>query len=192
MEVPHLPTATDILYKAISRNERIQITASGGIDEYCASQIIRQTLNTYLKQDISIQFMSSNVSEPVLDTNSLHILIGTFGELNINTVEEKTILIGTQSTKQTNLIQLDTNDIQSITALKLCQSLIERFESLSMPDLVIYDLETRGTNVGTAKIVEIAAQRINSKSGEIRKYHQLVKPPQGTLPKSSIHVAWNY
>ena len=188
LEVPHLPTATDILYKAISRNERIQITASSGIDEYCAAQIIRQTLSTYLKQDISIQFMSSNINEPVLDTNSLHILIGTFGELNINTVEEKTILIGTQSTKQTNLVQLDTNDIQSITALKLCQSLIERFESLNMPDLVIYDLETRGTNVGTAEVVEIAAQRINSKSGEIRKYHQLVKPPPGTLPKSSIHV----
>ena len=188
LEVPYLPTATDILYKAINCNERIQITVSGGIDEYCAAQIIRQTLSTYLKQDISIQSMSSNINEPVLDTNSSHILIGTFEELNINAVEAKTILIGTQSAKQTNLVQLDTNDIQSITALKLCQSLIERFESLSMPDLVVYDLETRGTNVGTVEIVEIAAQRINSKGDEIRKYHQLVTPPQGTLPRSSRHV----
>ena len=185
LEVPHLSTAADLLYNAINRNERIQIIVSGGIDEYCASQIIRETLNTYLEQNISVQFMSN---EMVLDANSLHILIGAFGELNINTVEAKTILIGTQATKQTNLVQLDTNDIQSITAFKLCQNLIERFESLSMPDLLVYDLETRGANVGTAEIVEIAAQRINSKSGEIRKYHQLVKPSQGTLPKSSIDV----
>lgn len=191
LDIPHLPTATDVLYKAINRGERIQIIADCGIDEYCAAQIIHQTLKTYLKQDISIQFIStdtSDVNKLVLDLNSLHILIGAFEELNINTVEVKTILIGTPSTNQTHLVHLETNGIQSITALKLCQSLIERFESLSMPDLVIYDLETRGADIARAEIVEIAAQRINPNSGEIRKYHQLVKPPQGKLPKSSMHV----
>ena len=188
LDVPHLPTTIDLLYKAINHGERIQIITYYGIDEYCASHIIRQTLNTYLKQDISIQFLSPDINKLVLDTDSLYILIGSFEELNINTVKGKAILIGTQSTKQTNLVQLETNSIQSITALKLCQSLVERFESLSIPDLVIYDLETRGADIGKAEIVEIAAYRINSKSGEIRKYHQLVKPPQGKLPKSNLHV----
>ena len=140
LEAPHLSTATDVLYRALNRGERIQITANYGIDEYCAAQIIRQTLNTYLKQEVSIQFMPSATSKPVLDTNSVHILIGPFTEPNTDIVEARTILIGNQSASGTNLIQLKTNGVQSITALKLCQHLLRRFESPSIPDLVIYAL----------------------------------------------------
>ena len=183
-----MSVAIDVLYKAINNGDRIQIIASYGIDEYCAAQIIHQTLNTYLKQEVSIQFMSPAISEPVPNPNAAHIFIGSFAELNASIVESRTILIADQPPSGVNLIQLEVNGIHSITALKLCQNLVGRFESPSMPDLVIYDLETRGVNIENAEIVEIAAQRINPKSGEIKKYSQLVKPSQGKLPKSSIRV----
>ena len=188
LEVPHLSTAADVLYRAINRGERIQITANYGIDEYCAVQIIWQTLTTYLKQEVNIQFTTSTISRSLLDTNSAHILIGPFAEPNTDTIETKTILIGNRSATQGNLIQLETNSVQSITALKLCQHLLGRFESPSMPDLVIYDLETRGVNIKNAEIVEIAAHRITTRNGEVKKYRRLVKPPQGYLPKSSTRV----
>ena len=187
-EIPLLSTATDVLHKAILSSEPIQITTNHGIDEYCAAHIIRYTLNTYLKQDVSIQFIPHDTNTPLLSTNSVHILIGLFEDLSTNIVAAKTILIRDEPSKRTDLIQLETNSIQSITALKLCQHLLGRFENPNLPDLTIYDLETRGVNIENAEIVEIAAQRINVRTGNIRKYKQLVKPPGGYLPKSSTRV----
>ena len=187
-EIPLLSTAIDVLHKAILSGEPIQITANYGIDEYCAAYIIYHTLNTYLKQDVNIQFIPHNTNIPLLSTNSVHILIGLFEDLSTNIVAAKTILIRDEPSKRTDLIQLETNSIQSITALKLCQHLLGRFENPNLPDLTIYDLETRGVNTENAEIVEIAAQRINVRTGDIGKYKQLVKPPAGYLPKSSTRV----
>ena len=187
-EVPQLSAAIDVLHTAIVRSEPIQILTNYGIDEYCAAHIIHQTLKTYLQQNISIQFMPHNTNRPMLDPNLVHILIGPSAELNTGAVEAKTILIGNQPVKTTDLIQLETNDIHSITALKLCQHLLGRFENANIPDLVIYDLETRGVNTESAKIVEIAAHRVTAENGEVEKYQQLVKLPKGYLPKSSTRV----
>ena len=49
-------------------------------------------------------------------------------------------------------------------------------------------LETRGVNIENAEIVEIAAHRITARNSKVKKYQQLVKPPQGYLPKSSTRV----
>ena len=187
-EVPQLSAAIDVLYTAIIRSEPIQILINYGIDEYCAAHIIHQTFKTYLKQNVSIQFMPHNTNRLMLDPNLVHILIGPSAELNMDTAEAKAILIGNQPIKATNLIQLETNGIHSITALKLCQHLLGWFENSNIVDLVIYDLETRGVNTESAKIVEIAAHRITAENGEVKKYQQLVKLPKGYLPKSSTRV----
>ena len=59
------------------------------------------------------------------------------------------------------MIQLDSGGMRSIVALKLCQGLLNRFETPNMSDMVIYDLETTGVNIKNANIVEIAAKRLN-------------------------------
>ena len=185
---PHLSTATDVLYIAINRSERIQITAKYGIDEYCAAQIICHTLNRYLKQDIKVQFLPSNTRKPLVEANSVQIVIGDFSEFNSGINKTKAILIGSKGSIGENLIQLETNGVRSITALKLSQRLLGCFEVQNTPDLVFYDLETRGVNIENAEIVEIAAHRVGTRNGKVRKYQNLVRPPHGYLPKSSTSV----
>ena len=53
-ELPNLATAQDVLYSALDLDEPIQITASHGIDEYCAAHILHQTFETYLNQRVQL------------------------------------------------------------------------------------------------------------------------------------------
>ena len=57
-----------------------------------------------------------------------------------------------------------------------------------MEDVVVYDLETTGVNPKNANIVEIAAQRLNTKGDKVDDYDQLVKPPDGYIPQDSTDV----
>ncbi|MDE0087421.1 MAG: UvrD-helicase domain-containing protein, partial [Candidatus Poribacteria bacterium] len=174
-QMQNLALAQDVLYSAIDRGESIQIIANYGIDEYCAAEIIHQTLKTYLNKNVQIQFLpkESNVeeqdaqpttsgvsrSEPILNPNAVNLLIGDFAEL-AESGTARTILIGTAASEEIGGIQLQSEGVRSIAALKLCQRLLSRFETPNMADMVIYDLETTGVNPKRADIVEIAAKRL--------------------------------
>ena len=188
-ELPNLVTAQDVLYSALDLDEPIQITASHGIDEYCAAHIIHQTLETYLDQSAQLQFLSPNENRsPQLD-NGVHLLIGDFEELGEKGRDARIILIGNPAdTADSDVIHLETEGVRSIAALKLCQRLINRFESPNMADMVVYDLETTGINPKTAEIVEIAAHRLSPIGDEVERYHCLVKPPGGHIPRSATRI----
>ena len=202
-EMSNLGLAQDVLYSALDRDEPIQITASYGIDASCAAYIIRETLKTYLNKNVQIRFLpkESNVeeqglqqtaagvreSEPTLNPNAVNLLIGDFAELGEKGTAARTILIGTAS-EEIGGIQLQSEGVHSIAALKLCQRLLSRFETPNMADMVIYDLETTGVNPKNANIVEIAAKRLNVIGNEIESFERLVKPPGGYIPKAVTRI----
>ena len=187
-DLPNLATAQDVLYSAMDLGEPIQITASHGIDEYCAAHIIRQTLETYLNQNVQLQFLSLDENEPTQLDNGVHLFIGEFEELGERGRDARVILIGAADTADSNVIHLEPENVRSIAALKLCQRLINRYESPNMADMVVYDLETTGINPKTAEIVEIAAHRLSLIGDEVERYHCLVKPPGGYIPRAATRV----
>ena len=188
-ELSNLVTAQDVLYSALALDEPIQITASYGIDEYCAAHIIHQTLETYLEQHAELQFLPPDKNSPPQFNNGVHLLIGDFEELEETERGARTILIGNPTgTADSDVTHLKTEDVRSIAALKLCQRLINRFESPNMADMVVYDLETTGINPKTAEIVEIAAHRLSAIGDEVEKYYCLVKPPGGRIPRAATRI----
>ena len=188
-EISNLGLAQDVLYSALDRGEPIQITASYGIDEYCAAHIIRETLKTYLDQNVQIQFLPRELNnELILNGNAVNLLIGDFDEFGENGTKARTILIGSTNSEQSDVIQLGSSEIRSIAALKLCQRLLSRFETPNMADMVIYDLETTGVNPKNANIVEIAAKRLNVIGNEVEQHYRLVKPPGGYIPPAVTRI----
>ena len=188
-ELSNLGTAQDVLYSALALGEPIQITASYGIDEYCAAHIIHQTLETYLDQHAELQFLPPDENMPPRFDNGVHLLIGDFEELRETGRDARTILIGNPAgATDSDVTHLETEDIRSIAALKLCQRLINRFESPNMADMVVYDLETTGINPKTAEIVEIAAHRLSVIGDEVERYYCLVKPPGGHIPRAATRI----
>ena len=194
-ELSNLGTAQDVLYSSLDLDEPIQITASHGIDEYCAAHIIHQTLETYLDQTAQLRFLDPESNDETQEHHStitegdgVHLLIGDFAEIGEAGRDARTILIGTADTANTDVICLESEGVRSIAALKLCQRLINRFESPNMADMVIYDLETTGINPKTAEIVEIAAHRLSAIGDEVERYHSLVKPPGGHIPRSATRI----
>ncbi|MCG9133475.1 UvrD-helicase domain-containing protein [Candidatus Poribacteria bacterium] len=187
-EVPNLVTARDVLYSALDLDEPIQITASHGIDEYCAAHIIHQMLETYLDRRAELQFLPPDKNKPPQLDSGVHLLIGDFEELGEKGRDTRIILIGTVGTADSDAIHLETGSVRSIAALKLCQRLINRFESPNMADMVVYDLETTGINPKTAEIVEIAARRLNAIGDDVEAYYCLVKPPGGHIPRAATRV----
>ena len=187
-ELPNLVTAQDVLYSALTLGEPVQITASHGIDEYCAAHIIYQTLETYLNHTPQLQLLPPEGNRPKSNENGVHVLIGDFEDIGESARDARTLLIGTADVAHTDVLRLEAEGVHSITALKLCQRLVNRFETPNMADMVVYDLETTGLNPKTAEIVEIAAHRLSPIGDEVDRYYRLVRPPGGHIPQSATRV----
>lgn len=187
-ELSNLATAQDVLYSALDLDEPIQITASHGIDEYCAAHIIHQTLETYLDHTAQLQFLPPDENDVTQIANGVHILIGDFSEIGESGRDARTILIGTAEAINTDAIHLGAEGVWSLVTLKLCQRLINRFESPNMADMIVYDLETTGINPKTAEIVEIAAQRLGIAGDKVDRFYRLVKPPGGHIPRAATRI----
>ena len=187
-EMPNLVTAQDVLYSALNLGEPVQITASHGIDEYCAAHIIYQTLETYLNHTAELQLLPPEGNNPKPNANGVHLLIGDFEHIGESARDSRTLLIGTADTVSSDVIHLEAEGIHSIAALKLCQRLVNRFETPNMADMVVYDLETTGLNPKTAEIVEIAAHRLSPMGDEVDRYYRLVRPPGGHIPESARRI----
>lgn len=198
LNVMNIAEAGDVLHRTVESGDRIHITVSYGIDEYCAAHILRQSLETYLNRTVQIQFLLPGVHEPQITEKGVHVLIGDFGELQEEITDTPILLIGSTNDERAKVLQLEESPIsedfpnsatvRSITALKLSQYLIGRFEIRNMEDVVVYDLETTGVNPKNANIVEIAAQRLNTKGDKVDDYDQLVKPPDGYIPQESTDI----
>lgn len=187
-EMPNLVTAQDVLYSALTLGEPVQITASHGIDEYSAAHIIYQTLETYLNHTPQLQLLPPEGNRPKPNENGVHVLIGNFEKIGESARDARTILIGTAEVANTDVLRLEGAEIHSITALKLCQRLVNRFETPNMADMVVYDLETTGLNPKTAEIVEIAAHRLSPIGDEVERFYRLVRPPGGHIPQSATRI----
>lgn len=187
-EMPNLVTAQDVLYSALTLGEPVQITASHGIDEYCAAHIIHQTLETYLNHTPQLQLLPPEGNRPKPNENGVDVLIGNFEEIGESARDARTILIGTAEIAHSDVLRLEGEEIHSITALKLCQRLVNRFETPNMADMVVYDLETTGLNPKTAEIVEIGAHRLSPIGDEVERYYRLVRPPGGYIPQSATRI----
>ena len=198
LNVMNIAEARDILHRAVESGDRIHITVSYGIDEYCAAHILRQSLEMYLNRTVQVQFLLPGVCKPQITEKGVHVLIGDFGELQEEITDTRVLLIGKTNNESAKVLQLEESPVsedfsnfatvRSITALKLCQYLIGSFEIRNMEDVVVYDLETTGLNPKTAEIVEIAAHRLNTKGDKVDDYSQLVKPPDGYIPEESTEV----
>ena len=194
----NIAEAGNVLHRSVESGDRIHITASYGIDEYCAAHILRQSLETYLNRTVQVQFLIPSVHEPRITEKGIHVLIGDFSELQEEIPDTLILLIGTTNDEKAKILQLEESPIsedfpnsatvRSIAALKLCQYLIGRFEIRNMEDMVVYDFETTGINPKNANIVEIAAQRLNTTGGKVDDYAQLVKPLDGYIPQESTDV----
>ncbi len=184
----NLATAQDVLYSALALDEPIQITACHGIDEYAAAHIIYQTLETYLHHTAQLQFLPADENRGTPKENGVHLLIGDFTDLGETVRNARAILIGTADTINTDVVQLGSEGVRSIAALKLCQRLINRFESPNMADMIVYDLETTDIDPKRAQVVEIAAHRLSAIGGEVERFYRLVKPPGGHIPRSATHI----
>ena len=187
-EMPNLVTAQDVLYSALTLGEPVQITASHGIDEYSAAHIIYQTLETYLNHTPQLQLLPPEGNRPKPNENGVHVLIGNFEEIGESVRDARTILIGRAEVVNPDVLRLEGEEIHSITALKLCQRLVNRFETPNMADMVVYDLETTGLNPKTAEIVEIAAHRLSPIGDEVERFYRLVRPPGGHIPQSATRI----
>ena len=197
-KILNITDARDIIHNAVESGERIHIIASYGIDEYCAAHILHQTLETYLNQTVQTRFLLPDAGQPQITEQGIYLLIGNFDELEIENTDMRILLIGTTNNRNGNVVQLEqvsdsaespnTNIVQSITALKLCQCLVQSFEIHNMKDIVVYDLETTGIDIETANIVEIAACRLDVNGNEVGEYHQHVKPPDGHIPEESTKI----
>ena len=198
LNIPKIDEAEDILYRAVESGERIHITTTYGIDEYCAAYILRQSLETYLNRTVPVHYLLSGDREPQIIERGIHVLIGDFAELPGLDTNRCLLLIGTTDDKSSEVLRLEdvpgsedfsaTATVRSITALKLCQRLIGRFEIRNMKDIVVYDLETTGVNPKNANIVQIGALRFNTEDDEVPEYNQLVKPPGGYIPAESTEI----
>ena len=196
--VLNIAEARDVLHDAVESGDRIHITASYGIDEYCAAYILRQSLEMYLNQTVQVQFLLPGVQKPQITGNGIHVLIGDFGELQNRSTDTRIVLIGATDNDNPNILQLrevpDSEDtskdttVRSITTLKLCQHLIGCFEIRDMENMVVYDLETTGVNPKDANVVEIAALCLDTKGDKVDGYSQLVKPPDGHIPEESTEI----
>ena len=187
-EMPNLVTAQDVLYSALNLGEPVQITASHGIDEYCAAHIIYQTLETYLNHTAELQLLPPEGNRPKPNENGVNVLIGDFEHIGESARDSRTLLIGTADVANSEVLRLEAEGVYSITALKLCQRLVNRFETPNMADMVVYDLETTGLNPKTAEIVEIAAHRLSPIGDEVDRYYRLVRPPGGHIPESARRI----
>ncbi|CAI8011514.1 hypothetical protein GBAR_LOCUS7418 [Geodia barretti] len=135
-------------YSCTNLGEPIQITASHGIDEYCAATYYLPTLETYLNHTAQLQLLPPEGNRPKPNENGVHLLIGNFEDIGESARDARTILIGTADVANTDVLRLGAEGIHSITALKLCQR-VNRFETPNMADMVVYDLETTGLNPKT-------------------------------------------
>lgn len=187
-EMPNLMTAQDVLYSALNLGEPVQVTASHGIDEYCAAHIIYQTLETYLNHTAQLQLLPPDGNRPKSNENGVHLLIGNFEEIGESGRDARTILIGTADVASTDVIPLKAEGVHSIAALKLCQRLINRFETPNMADMVVYDMETTGLNPKRAEIVEIGAHRLGGTGNEVERFYRLVRPPGGHIPRAATRI----
>ena len=188
-EIPGLRAATDTLYSAIDRGDPIHLTASYGVDSYCAAHIIRNTLERYLDLSIYTDLLPPDSSPaPTVDGSGVNILIGDFGDLPER--EDTTILLGSAVNADANVLQLNKprfTQSRSITALKLCQRLLSSFERPNLADMIVYDLETIDNDPKSAEIIEVGANRLSTIGSELERYYQLVKPT-GRIPQSSTHI----
>ena len=188
-DIHGFPAATDILRGVIDRGAPIRLMASYGIDTYCAAYIISSTLERYLNLSIHTELLPPNVSmPPIMDQTGVNILIGEFGVLPEH--KDTTILLGSATSADANVLQFNESpptQSHSVTALKLCQQLLDSFEKLNLADMVVYDLETGagGINTNKAEIVEICAMSVIE--NELENYHQRVKPPNW-IPKSATNI----
>ena len=188
-EIHGFAAATDILRGVIDRGAPIHLMASYGIDSYCAAYIISSTLERYLNFSIHTELLSPNASmPPIMDQSGVNILIGDFGVLPEH--KDTTILLGSATSADANVLQFNESlptQSHSVTALKLCQQLLDSFEKLNFADMVVYDLETGagGINTNKAEIVEICSMSVIE--NELEDYHQRVKPPN-RIPKSATDI----
>ena len=188
-EIPGVRAATDILSNAIERKEPIHLMANYGIDSCCAAYIISSTLERYLNLSIHTELLPPNSSlPPIMDESGVNVLIGDFGELPEH--KNTTILLGSAVNTDANVLQLNesrANRSRSVTALKLCQRLLNSLEKVDLAHMVVYDLETGAGGVDTnrAEIVEICA--MSAIKNDLKDYHQRVKPPNW-IPRSATRI----
>ena len=190
-EARGIPTAADILYRAINLSEPIHISATYGIDNYCAARLIQQMLKTYLDVEAQLTLLPECDIKKAIPNSAegVHILIGSFESIPQSI--SQAIVIGDAISDTKNIVSLQTpeNEIPTVSlmALNLCQRLLSYFETPNLEGLIIYDLETIGNEPRNAVILEIAADELDVAGRSTRHYHQFVKPPI-PIPRSSTRI----
>ena len=204
-EVRWLTNATDTLYRAIDIKEPIHITATYGIDNYCAARIIVETLEDYLDVKPELNFLPADDGTVDDYDEGVHILIGSYDTVPAGGAMK--IVIGDVASSEDSVIQLcaPENEITvaskekgegqaspsffalSPIALKLCQRLLGYFEKTNLDGFVVYDLETLTNEPKSAEIIEIAASLLNAEGQGYKHFHQLVKPKR-PIPRGSTRI----
>lgn len=172
-ETSGLRMAVDTIYSSINRAEKIKIISAYGIDNYCAASLIKFVLKSYFDLEAEVKLLMKEESAEPQEDESLYILIGE-GSIRISKDHSTITLFGNEA-------------VASVSALILGQRLLSYFEQPDFNNLIVYDIETIGSNPKYAEVLEIAAMKLNSSGNPVEQYHSLVKP-KGAIPRSASKI----
>ncbi|RKY03423.1 hypothetical protein DRP77_06135, partial [Candidatus Poribacteria bacterium] len=132
------------------------------IDGICAAEIIRRTLSDYLGVEVRVKGE------------------GEEAEGFATVVADGKMMMGEPG----GLIEVETSHPLPITALMICQKLLEYEEVPSFEDVTVCSIKAVGDNPRAAEIVEMAALKLDERGREVDRFYTLVRPKSG-LPRSA-------
>ena len=139
------------------------LTAPATVDGTCAAVILEQTIERYLGSRLEISLSIDDEPEQQL-------------AIELKTQPEPLIIRPPQGSLSYSL---------STLAWRLAQELLVAHETAGTEPLVVYDLETTGTDVLRDEIVEIAAQRLENTVPAGAAFYSLVRPRRGIPPAAT-------
>lgn len=161
-EIDRLSTYADLLRGAIERGGPVEVIRGRDIDGICAAEIIRRTLSDYLGVEVRVKGE------------------GEEAEGFATVVADGKMMMGEPG----GLIEVETSHPLPITALMICQKLLEYEEVPSFEDVTVCSIKAVGDNPRAAEIVEMAALKLDERGREVDRFYTLVRPKSG-LPRSA-------
>lgn len=195
-----MDSAVHVLDSVINRQQPVTITVSspptkvsgyqsGRLDYYCATYIISQTLKKYFGIDAKVKRLEEDENIVEIPQQGVHIIIGAFEEVSAGNAS--TIVIGKVDNPKGDVIVLTVEDdfpvVTSLIALKFCQRILEELGEKNFDDIVVYDLETIGSNPEKAHILQVGAVVLDHECESKNSFNRFVKPAI-RIPRSSTRI----
>ncbi len=149
----------------LDRGISFVIQAPATIDGACAAIILSRTLREYLGHAARVML------DLPADARHFQLVAAEEAPLVIHVPPQRVV-----------------NHALAAVAWRLAQDLLATYERLADGRLVVYDLETTGTDPARDEIVEIGAQAVERRQDAGPLFFSLVRPARGTIPSAATAV----